>query len=153
MHCGPVGCCPGDSSQSCSWVAKRKTSERCYCGPARHTGRWFCLPLSSSSGICFPEEQCCSVLITFWPPPTISSPSPPWLFLTFSLSPLVHWPVSWRLCEGWGFTGRGSDECSPHQQPNHLTVPPQPPPILIIFLFSCFLLSLHFCFSVPVAKK
>lgn len=110
-----AGCCLGDSSKPCFWVADRKTSGRCQCGPAKPTGKCFCLPLSSSSGSWSLEEHYSSVLINFWP---LLLP-PPILFLlclyvSFSLfcSLTCFLEAFWWLCmEDVGFTRTESDEC------------------------------------------
>lgn len=86
-------------AQSRSWEADRKTSGRCHCGPASPAGKCFCPPRSSSSGSWFGEEQCSSVRINLWP--LLLLPAPILLLpVSFSLSPFVHWPVSWRLSDG-----------------------------------------------------
>lgn len=89
-HSG-TGRCLGDSPQSRSWVAGRETSGRCHCGPRRHTGKCFCLALTSSSGSWSRAEQYSSVLINFWPsaqlpPAPISHPTSLYLLLS---SPLL----------------------------------------------------------------
>lgn len=91
-----------------------KTSGRCHWGPARHSGKCFCPPLSSSSGSWSLYEQCRSVLINFWPPPPppfpIMHPSSLCLSVSLLLHPLFTdlFPQG-VLMEDGGFTGMTFD--------------------------------------------
>lgn len=107
-------------------------------GPARRTGKCFCLSLSSSSGSWSREEQCSSVLINFWCAssslPSYCAASPSLLLFTDLFPGGFPMVMVWRfqsLMNAIGTKGPACDRC---------TVPPLTAPLTLFVVF-CALLN------------